>query len=37
MFSRKSVDPATFAAINASLAKMIADGRVNEIMARYLE
>lgn len=37
MFSRKTIDPATFEAINASLAKMIADGRVEEIIARYLE
>jgi len=37
MFSRKTVDPATFEAINASLAKMIADGRVDEIVARYLK
>jgi len=37
MFSRKTIEPATLEAINASLAKMIADGRVNEITARYLE
>jgi ABC-type amino acid transport substrate-binding protein len=37
MFSRKTIDPATFEAINASLAKMIDEGRVDEIMARYLE
>jgi len=37
MFSRKTVDPATFAALNASLVKRIADGRVDEIKARYPE
>lgn len=37
MFSRKTVDPATFAALNASLAKMIADGRVDKVMAKYLD
>lgn len=37
MFSRKTIDPATFEAITASLARMIANGRVDEIIARYLE
>lgn len=37
MFSRKTIDPATFEAINAGLATMIADGRLDEIKARYRE
>ena len=37
MLSRKSVDPETFAAINAGLARMIADGRVDQIKARYVQ
>jgi polar amino acid transport system substrate-binding protein len=37
MFSRKTIDPATFEAINASLAKMIAEGRVDDIVARYVK
>jgi polar amino acid transport system substrate-binding protein len=37
MFSRKTIDPAIFEAINASLAEMIADGRADEIIAKYLE
>ena len=37
MFSRKSVNPETYAAFNARLARMMTDGRVDEIKARYLE
>ena len=37
LYRYPTIDPATFEAINASLAKMIADGRVDEIVARYLE
>ena len=37
MLSRKSMDPETFAAINAGLARMIADGRVDQIKARYVQ
>ena len=36
MFSKKSVDPAIVAAINASLAKMKADRRLRSIMDRFL-
>ena len=37
MFSKKSVDPATVEAVNASLKEMKADGRLNGIMDRFLK
>ncbi len=36
MFSKKSVDPSTIESINASLARMKADGRLQSIMDRFL-
>jgi polar amino acid transport system substrate-binding protein len=36
MFSKKSVDPSIVRAVNASLAKMKADGRLQSIMDRFL-
>lgn len=36
MFSKKSVDPSIVEAVNASLAKMKADGRLKTIMDRFL-
>lgn len=37
MFSRKSVDPETVAAVNASLERIMADGRLSKFLVRHMK
>ena len=36
MFSRRTVDPAIVEQVDAAVARMRADGRLDAIMAKYL-